>query len=233
MEFKYEMILMDLDNTLLDFDKAQIRALRACLIDFQFQEELSEAQVADFQSINKDLWVKFEQKQISKKEVFRERFSQFLGISDIKILDEVNDGFLHHLALEPELMDGAEELCIDLSKKTKLGIVTNGDHKTQWLRLKQLSIYKYFDFMVVSDDLGVAKPHPDIFMHALEKGGLQEQDTNKVLMVGDNLKADCSGALGVGMDACWLSESDGNPGSVPVTYQISHLSQLAQAITMN
>jgi len=84
-----------------------------------------------------------------------------------------------------------------------MGIVTNGVTWLQKKKMKKSTIGHLFNFMVVSDDVGIGKPHPKIFEYALTQAKVTKN--SKILMIGDNFKADIKGAIEFGIDACWYN----------------------------
>ena len=80
---KYKYLLFDLDDTLLDFGKAQVLAFKKLLEDENI--EYSDESFEKYETINKSLWRSFERGEISNKEVTSERFIRFFSLFDRKI----------------------------------------------------------------------------------------------------------------------------------------------------
>ena len=216
---------MDLDETLFDFSASQRRAFIATMAAYGV--EWHDNLLFHFNTIQGELWRKFEAGEITKDQIFATRFNLFF-----KDCNHLADGiganalFLDYLALSPELLPGAEALCEYLHQRYPLAIVTNGDTHTQKKRLAASPLRNYFRHMIISDDVGVGKPHPDIFWHALERTGIDRQA--KVLMIGDNLKADIAGAQACGFDTCWIKGKSSleTDKSISPTYQVSTLPEI-------
>lgn len=123
------------------------------------------------------------------------------------------------------LLPGAQELMEALHGKVKMGIITNGFTELQAVRLERTGMSAYFDKVVISEQVGVAKPDLAIFDHALQMAGLPCK--SKVLMVGDNLHSDILGGLNFGIETCWLKhpESRSDDSIVP-SYTVSSLHEL-------
>ncbi len=83
----------------------------------------------------------------------------------------------------------------------KLGIITDGDPIKQWEKILRTEIDDYFDSVVISDFMGVKKPHKKIFEKALSECGVEAEES---LMVGDRLYTDIYGAKAVGMTTVWF-----------------------------
>ncbi|MCV5919249.1 HAD-IA family hydrolase, partial [Escherichia coli] len=83
------------------------------------------------------------------------------------------------------LLPGAKELMEALQGKAKMGIITNGFTELQAIRLERTGMTEYFDKVVISEQVGVAKPDLGIFEYAMQQMG--NPCKTRVLMVGDNL----------------------------------------------
>ena len=95
--------------------------------------------------------------------------------------------------------------CLDALAAYPLGLITNGDSDQQRQKLEQTGIAGYFHSVVVSGDVGVAKPGRQIFERSAEELGLQP---DKLLFIGDNPENDVRGALQAGWHAIWLNRTE-------------------------
>lgn len=181
-----------------------------------------------FSSINKHYWEELEKGRMNKETVLVQRFatlfSELKSPADPTLANQV---FLDTLAADVVEIEGAYELCAMLHPGSKLGIITNGDAKTQHKRWARSRLKQFFNFFVVSDDVGVGKPHPEIFREALNQAALTEPN---VLMIGDNFEADIIGAHQCGFDTCWISSSQpsGINLNVTPTFTVGSLNELAK-----
>jgi HAD superfamily hydrolase (TIGR01509 family) len=106
-----------------------------------------------------------------------------------------------------------------------LALITNGLKQVQRSRLAQSSIGKYFEVVLISDELGVAKPHPDIFTVAFKAMGNPEKE--HVLIIGDSLSSDIKGGSDYGIDTCWFNPHGKQPDAgIKITYEIQSLPQI-------
>ena len=116
-----------------------------------------------------------------------------------------------------------------LKGHAKLGIITNGFTELQQIRLEATGLDHYFDVLVISEEVGVAKPHPDIFDHALELMGNPPRE--HVLMVGDNPDSDIVGGINAGLDTCWLNTHRRTaPAGIRPKYEVSSLEDLERLL---
>jgi 5'-nucleotidase len=117
------------------------------------------------------------------------------------------------------------DLLNTLRGKVKLGIITNGFTKLQQVRLERTEFRDHFDVLIISEQVGVAKPHPDIFEYALSVMGHPSRE--QVLMVGDNPDSDILGGLNAGLHTCWVNANNRpEPMNIKPHYQVSSLSEL-------
>ena len=121
----------------------------------------------------------------------------------------------HHQA-NRHLLPGAMELLETLREHCRLGIVTNNSKVEQIDKLRALDIARFFDAVVISEEVGVTKPDPKIFSIALERIGASARDT---VFVGDNWTNDIGGALNAGMTAVWLNHDDKTPALADIAEQ--------------
>ena len=132
---KYYCILFDADNTLLNFDAAESKALAETLVNYGIEPDAETVQT--YRTINEELWRQLEKGQIRREKLLNERFSRFL-----KAIDAAGDGaemnryYLEQLSTHPDLMN-AEVLDVlrELSEVATLAVVSNGVHKVQTRRL--------------------------------------------------------------------------------------------------
>jgi 2-haloacid dehalogenase len=204
MKSAYKSIFLDLDNTLLDFSLSQKHALtttfQAAGLD-AFPEIISH-----YERINHSLWQLYEKGSLRKEDVLLQRwqglFRQY-GIS--RVPEEINKVYLNELAEKPIWLTGAEDFFIRIAENHRIVIVTNGDGKTARRRMELAGILNAVQAVVVSEEVGVAKPHKLIFQHAMDAA--ETTSKQEVLMIGDNFHADIMGAENFGIDAWWYNPS--------------------------
>lgn len=220
----YDLVLFDVDDTLLDFGKAKTHAL-ARVLGRHAPADRHEEMAARFQEINTRLWRELERGAVTKDEVLVGRFVRlFEEFSLPPVAEEANDLFLASLADEPFLLEGALALVEGLSGRIPLGVVSNGHGPTQRRRLARAGLARFFAFALISDEVGEAKPHPLIFRRALEEARLAPGA--RVLMIGDNLHADISGAHAAGFDTCWLGTGKLPEGTASPTFVAKNLAEV-------
>ena len=215
---KYKYLLFDLDDTLLDFGKAQVLAFKRLLEDENI--EYSDESFEQYETINKSLWRSFERGEISNKEVTSERFIRFFALFGMKVDgSEVDNRFRSYLAEGNQLFEGIVEMLEKLSLTHKLYIASNGIGITQHTRLKNNNLNKYFDKIFISEEIGSKKPDREFFDIILKEIGVE--DKGEVLMIGDTLTSDILGANNVGIDSCLVDIHGIENSEINPTYKIA------------
>ena len=114
--------------------------------------------------------------------------------------------------LAADLIPGMELVLRALKARSfPLGLVADTRRGTYQNVLRQHGLYDLFDVFAVSDELGVEKPDPKIFVAALNALGVQAGDYGRVLMVGNNLRRDVRGANALGLVSIWFHWNDRYP----------------------
>lgn len=167
---------------------------------------------------------------MSKDTVQNERFTRFFNVLGKNINGkQANLLYQESLACQSWLVPYAKDTCMELSKQHTLFIVTNGVGITQKNRFLSSEIAPYFSDILISEDIGVAKPNKAFFYAVFKRIGSIE--INKVLLVGDSLTSDIQGANNIGIDCCWFNPKGVILDSkVKITYTITDLRQLIDIV---
>ena len=218
---RYQAVLFDADKTLFSFDDRH--GLEKLFTDFSLK--LSDEQYAAYKTLNSALWEQYHNHAITTDIIKKTRFQAFSSLFD-KTSEEINTLFLEAMLAVSEPLEGAQALLDTLRRHgIKTGIITNGLTHIQARRVKRAGFDSYIDALIVSEAVGKAKPHPDIFRHALTE--LRIENSRRVLMVGDSLETDIAGGKAVNMDTCWLASSDAEQEiDIKPTFQIATLQEL-------
>lgn len=232
---EYKFLLFDADNTLFDFTKAEHISFRdtcfACNI--RYSEDL----YSTYSQINDRLWKRLEKKEVEldfiKVERFRELlcdigYNKLMNVLEIdELASEMRDIYMSNLGKQTCLIDGAEELCRELSQKYALYIVTNGVSKTQHSRFDASSIKKYFCGIFISEEIGYAKPDARFFEYVMRNTGGPESKKSDYLVIGDSITSDYCGAKNAGLDMCLFNPaSTAFDETVKPAYTVKKLSEL-------
>lgn len=204
---RYELVFLDLDDTLLDFHAAEELALVETCREFGIV--LDGAFRSAYGAINRELWGRLEKGEITIGELKRERF-RLVFENDAGGIDHVsfNDSFLRWLSRGVYPLEGAAELCASLAERHRLVIISNGIRDVQLPRIGASPFAGLIERIVVSEEAGVGKPDRGIFEYSCDLVGCH--DKAGMIMVGDSLASDVRGGFDFGIDTCWF-----NPGRRP------------------
>lgn len=226
---RYTHLLFDLDHTLLDSHESERLAYAHAMSTVGLSDPDDHFDL--YLSINREMWREVEAGTIQPNEVRHRRFRRFadeLGIGADPFA--MADAFVWGLGAYGELYDGARELLDALSGRARLAMVTNGLSEVQRARIERLDLGRYFDAVVISSEVGVTKPRPEIFDIAFERLGAPEKTTT--IMIGDSLTSDIRGGYDYGIDTCWYNRHDeARPEAPEITHEIAELSEVAEIVT--
>lgn len=226
---KYELFLFDLDDTLLDFKASEKLSFQRCLNSFEIGnfEEI----FATYQAENRKLWQLFEEGKTTKDDLKVERFRKTFALHGIDADPlAASKRYLDALPETVVLIDHAEELLQWLSEHGEIGIITNGIHLSQTLRIKNSPLKDDINFVCVSEECGFAKPDVRFFEYSATLA--KKFDKKSSLVIGDRWEADIIGAHQFGVDSVWFNpEGKARPGSPTPSYEIKHLSELKKLLT--
>lgn len=219
-----EFLFLDLDDTILDFHKAERLALAKTFRSFGL--EPTEEVMARYSLINKAHWERLERKELTREEVLVGRFAVLFGEYGIAVDPTLcARAYEDNLSVGHYFLPGAEEALEGLSKKYKLYLASNGTAKVQAGRLASANISHYFQEVFVSQEIGANKPDILYFQRCFEK--IPGFEAKKAMMVGDSLTSDILGGIQAGMATCWVNPTGkSNPENIKPDYEIKALSQL-------
>lgn len=194
-------VFFDLDHTLWDFEKNSDLAFQKI-----FKKQKIELNLNNFLEVYKPLnlqyWKLYREEKVTKSELRYQRLKKTFdavnySISDI-LIDEIADQYIEFLPHFNYLFDGTFEILDYLKEKYSLHIITNGFEEIQTKKMESSKILHYFNAIITSESVGVKKPNPKVFYHALKVAGAKQENS---IMIGDSIEADVLGALNIGVDA--------------------------------
>ena len=198
-------IFFDLDHTLWDFDKNSKLAYKRVFKQFEIDIEF-ERFIKIYEPINLEYWKKYREERVTKEVLRRGRlidsFKMFNKKYTTLIIDKLADAYIEELPLDNHLFDGTLHILDYLTKKYKLHIITNGFEEVQYKKLKNSGIFHYFSTITTSEEIGLKKPNPIVFIKALEKASTS---ANHSVMIGDSFEADILGAKNIGMETIFFN----------------------------
>lgn len=155
-----DTLLFDLDNTLLDFDKAEANALSKALHDVNIK--VDDLMLIRYNKINSSQWKLLEKGIITREEIklrrFKILFEEFSLNADPK---EVARNYQEYLGQGHYFIKDAEEVLEQLSKTHRIYLVTNGTLSVQKGRIESSGIKKYLQGVFISEEVGYNKDRSD------------------------------------------------------------------------
>ncbi|WP_278575700.1 YjjG family noncanonical pyrimidine nucleotidase [Fusobacterium ulcerans] len=226
---KFDLVLFDIDGTLLDFDLAEKNALADTLNEYNFicNDEI----LNRYHEINIFYWKQLEKGLVDKKQLAYKRYKQLFSEYGIETdIDTFNFKYRNRLKEGAYLLDNAMEICQELHEnKIKLGVASNGGNDIQIRRIKKIGLDKYLDYMFVSEEIGYNKPHKEYFEHIFQK--IEDIPKKKIMMVGDSLTADIQGGKNAEIITCWYNPNgESSIENIKPDYEIKDLLELRKLV---
>ena len=224
MKKHYPWLFFDADGTLFDYNKAEATALKQTFhsLNMPFEDTYLDA----YQRVNSTLWQALEKQEITPAVLRFRRFE--LLLENLQLhgpAEQMSSVYLEQLATCSQLMEGAGAVLDELHEVSKIMIVTNGLSSVQHSRLANSPIRDLVSGVVISEEVGWAKPHTTFFDVAFSRAGNPPKD--EVLIIGDSLTSDIQGGVNYSIDTCWFNPNkDSHPVNLPITYVIQNLSDL-------
>lgn len=218
-------IFLDLDDTILDFQKGERKALHKAFSDMGVPTD--EGTVKRYIEINLDCWRALERGQMTKDEVLVGRFEMlFREIGITASATEAQDIYEAYLAGEHDFLPGGEELlrAIEKSGKYRLFMATNGIPSVQKPRIKDSGVGRYFERIFISEEIGYAKPMKEFFDACFSE--IKGFECDETIIVGDSLSSDIKGGINAGIRTCHFNPQGKPYGEITPDYTIRSLDEL-------
>lgn len=220
----FEFLFIDMDDTVLDFKKAEAVAIRKTLRDAGIDP--TDAVCARYRQINQGYWERLERKEVDHARLKIGRFADLLAEYSVDADPaKCAEAYMDNLSLGWDYLPGAEAALKSLKQKYRVYIASNGVTSTQQRRIAGSGIDKYADGIFISGIVGVNKPDKGFFDYCFAR--IPDFDPKKAMIVGDSLTSDILGGINAGIATCWI-----NPAHKPARpdirpdYEIESLTQL-------
>lgn len=222
----YRYLLIDNDNTLMDFHTAEHKALRETLTEAGIAP--TEEVCARYSAINDALWKALERGETTHAQLKIARFAQLLDEypAEHAYAPRLALRYSHYLGTHADLMPGAEEFLRHLHGKMKIVLVSNGDSVIQRNRLARCVFTPLLDTVIISSEKGVSKPDPRLMEIALAECSCDNKA--EAIMVGDSATADIPAAVNAGMDSMFVDWKQ--VGCPAATYVVKDLRQAEKVL---
>jgi len=224
----YPWLWFDADGTLFDFESAEAVALERALAVVGASYE--SGHLAAYRRINGELWQALERHEVTPAVLPVRRFERLAEALALACRPaELSAAYIDQLAQRGELIDGARELVAALAASHRIALVTNGLQAVQYRRLATSGLQPFVAAMIVSEEVGAAKPKGEFFAAAFARTG--NPPKSDVLVIGDSLSSDIQGGADYGLDTCWFNPAgSARPPDLAITYEIARLEELTDRI---
>ena len=216
-------VFIDIDNTLLNFDKCAYLSMKSAFTDcgLPFEDSMFDT----FERINLSLWHRLEDGIITKDQLFKIRWSTVLaGIGLNYDGIEMENHFKHYLHTYAVTIDGAKDLLKYLSQKYQVYATSNATYEQQISRLKNAGFEQYFDGYFISERVGAEKPSKEFFDYCL---GNLKASIDEIVLIGDSPTADIKGGSQYGLKTIWFDRRNEKlPKGVVPTYTVKCLEEV-------
>jgi len=238
----YTHLFFDLDNTLWDFNANSYDALYDAMKKMDILPKIGDYDryFSVYHDVNERLWALYRDNKMTKNVLRGLRFEESLELNGTPmpgIGDAINEAYLTEMPKQLRLVPGAITVLDYLHHKYRMAVITNGFREVQVEKLDQSGLRKYFDKMIISEEVGAQKPHRMIFEHAVKSMNAPKK---KSLMIGDSWEADIIGARQFGMDQIYFCpipeklpppiDAGASLSSRTKTTEITHLEQLMEIL---
>ncbi len=225
---KYKHLFFDLDRTIWDFERNSNETFNYIFEKYELKK-MGIPSVEMFQdkyhTYNSMLWNLYKEGQIPKEVLKTKRFELTIldfGIDNYLMAVNIGNDYLENVTNKTYVFPNTFEVLNYLSNKYDLHIITNGFDEVQFKKIISGNLNQYFKNIITSEEAGVKKPNPKIFLTALEKANAKAEEC---LMIGDDIEADIIGAISVGIDQV-LFNPNGTKHNKTITYEIKDLKEL-------
>jgi HAD superfamily hydrolase (TIGR01549 family) len=181
--------------------------------------------VAAYHRINGELWAAYRRGETTQRALAAERFRRLLGAigGDPRTARRLGETYLDHLSAHGDRLPGCRSLLVDLSRRYRLGVVTNGIDRVQRSRLRASGLEPFFETVVTSQSCGYAKPDPRILHTALDA---MQVSPRHAVYVGDDPATDGAAASHAGVAFVWMDHGRPMSGRRP-RRSVTRLSELS------
>lgn len=227
---KYEIVLFDIDDTLLDFPACGKASLRRCFE--RHGRKFEDAYFDAYLRVSTHLWREMELGHLTQKEVLETRFVDLFRELEMPDIDDVQfeKDYRELLSEEHITTPGALDIMQYLhGKGCRIYLVSNSEAETQVERIRRSGIAQYIQGMFTADMVGSQKPALQFFRYCFER--IPDFDAARTIIVGDSLTSDMAGGNRAGIATCWYHpHTMKNPQQIPYDYEILNFEELKKII---
>lgn len=209
----YKAIFLDWDDTIGDWTGAEHKALLDIYMNYHLDAlyPAFEDYLNAYKPYNLELWALYGLGEVTKEYLHFERF--YRPIEGLRETASLKERMAHEMGREFlqltnkyfSVLPEADEVVRALAEKYPLTIVSNGFHEVQYYKVAHSGLQDCFTHILVSDEIGINKPQPEIFQIALDRNGVTAE---QAIMIGDSYSSDIAGAKNAGIDQIWLHRGE-------------------------
>lgn len=200
---KYDVILIDLDDTLFDFTTSSRQSLLEVLEKYNLPS--TPACVQDYLAINQQWWERFERGEIPKSAIYAGRFADLFAKYRMDADPAAANAFYKdRLWRHRNYKPGAVELLQMLHNVCEVYVITNGTTETQNLRIADSGLGHLFDTVFISEEMGCKKPEKQFFDRVFDVIGQDKR--SRAIVLGDSLSSDMQGGRNAGLPTCFYGD---------------------------
>lgn len=228
----YKNLFIDLDDTLWDIHQNGRECLEEIYRDYGYAQfyPAFENYYNVYMPNNHRLWALYREGKIKKEELIVERFLipvREFGITDPAYAKNLSDDFLERTTRKTRLIHGAMDLLDYLKPRYRMHILSNGFREVQYKKIENSGLLPYFDKIILSEDAGINKPHPDIFTYALVNTNARR---NQTVMIGDSWDADIVGARDSRIAQIWFNPHNEQTAGFEPTFTVKTLAEIKEIL---
>lgn len=225
-----EFLFLDLDDTILDFHKAERIALSKTLTAFGL--EPTEEILRRYHLVNKAHWEMLERRELTRAQALVNRFAVLFREFGMEIdAPACAKVYERNLSIGHYFLPGALETLEKLYGKYRLFLASNGTATVQHSRLTSANLYRFFEQVFISQEVGFNKPSREFFERCFAR--IPGFSRERAMMVGDSLSSDIQGGINAGITTVWVNPRGKQPGAVTPDYEIRSLPELEMLLEDN
>lgn len=230
---EYKAIFLDWDDTIGDWTGAEHKALQDIYSHYHLDAlyPTFEDYLNVYKPYNLELWTLYGQGEVTKERLHFQRFYKPIEKlrvesqeSRVRMAHEMGAEFLRLTNKYFSALPGADEVVRELAKRYPLTIISNGFKEVQYYKFAHSGLAECFAHTIISEEVGINKPQPEIFNIALRMNGVT---ADEAVMIGDSYSSDITGAGNAGIDQIWLHEGETDEEA---TYIVSQLKEVLKII---
>ena len=229
---KYRNLFIDLDDTVYDFSAASRESFFETyeLLHYERFFDSFEHYMSIYEPHNLELWRIYGEGKITKEELNKRRYShplEVVGVNDQQLADTFCREALSRIPTKGHLVPGAVELLEYLRPRYNMYILSNGFKELQSRKMQTAGIDKYFDALILSEDIGVNKPDSRLYEYAIRKTASKPEES---LMIGDMFDTDIVGAANFGIDSIYFNPKGKTGHPFTPTYEVTRLLEIKEIL---